>query len=1304
MEFNKPSTLDVNGDIASNFAAFKEEVQIYLVATETVKKSREVQVARLKNLLGSDGLKLYNTLSNGSKEETINSILEVLENHCKPKQNLTMDIYKLLCRNQLPEESFEHFYADLRKLIQPCAFQEQEEKIMKALIALGVNSREMQQKLLREDACLEKVVNFCKSVELADKNLKLINRENETKGVVDAVNHPSTSTAKSRYNLREKSQQIKNKSCFRCGREHSGVCPALGKICNYCSKPNHFSNVCRLKRSRPANEISYLENQSPETECLNSNLEPNNTLDKDHEINSLYLVSSLVKKNSWCKELLVNGEKMNLKLDSGADVNILPFHLLAKYNIPYKSLEKCYVQLEAYGGFRINPIGCVTVPIESDSKISLTKFLVVKNRSSVPILGLQSCVDLNLIKRLDSVDAIKSERQAIYDQNRDVFDGLGCFPDVYRIKLQDNALPTISPARRIPFKIKDRFRETLDSLKLKGIITPVEEPVDWINNVVIVEKPDGSLRLCIDPIELNKYIVRERYVIPTIDELAPNLSHKKVFTVLDIKDAFYHIALDEESSKLCSFSTVFGTFRFLRAPFGLLCLPELFQRLVHKYFGDIKGVSLYFDDLCIASDSKDENDKILREVLQRAKQFNVKFNFNKFQYCVSQVKYVGVIFCEQGMLPDPDKIETIKKLENPKNKPDLQRMLGMVNYLRHFIPNMSELVSPLRKLLRKDVAWHWNETHTQVFQKLKQVLCSPQVLAAFDPTTPIEIQCDASKDALGFCMLQKGKPLYFSSRSMTTTEESYAQVEKELLAICFSVQKLHNFIYGHDHVTVFTDHLPLVSLMSKSMDKILNNRLKRLKLKLINYRLNVKYLPGKYMFIADFMSRTGIKTKTIEDQTMKDFIHTLGSTDISMSEPMLKDFQNKTKSDETLMSVTSYLYEGWPDMKEMHGDMKHMYRLRNDLQLSNGLIYYGTRLIVPTTLRRLVLSRLHETHLGSSKMLSLVDQFYYWPGIYSDVRNLVLSCGICQKYYRSNSKEPLINHELPEIPFSKVAADIAEIKGQNYLVVIDYFSRWLEVYQIHSKNSSTIIKKFKEIFSRFGIPKTLIADNMPFNSFEMQQFAKDWQFEIVTSSPYHPKSNGLVEKAVGIFKTMFKKASENKQDLDLYLMNYRNAPVAGLQHSPSQLLNSRVMRTKLPINGQVLKPKLVSKDIQDEMKDNQRQQKTYYDRRSIKNIEEFFVGQDVLVQNICNKQWEKARIIEKLPQPRSYLLKHINGSIQRRNSIHIRKLNKHNLDSMREEKIPHNPEYIVHSRIVTPSHDKSQSTPNIKPDTKRGRC
>ena len=707
---------------------------------------------------------------------------------------------------------------------------------------------------------------------------------------------------------------------------------------------------------------------------------------------------------------------------------------------------------------------------------------------------------------------------------------------------------------------------------------------------------------------------------------------------------------------MCSFSTIFGTYRFLRAPFGLCNLPELFHKLVYKYFGDIQGVTVYFDDICIATETKEEHDKVIKKVLERAKHYGVKFNFDKFKYCLTQIKYLGNIFCEEGVFPDPSKIEVIKKFPDPKNKNDLQKLLGMINYLRQFIPNLSEIISPLRELLKNNIVWNWSHIHKEALKKIRNIICSSQVLINFDPSLPITIQCDASKDAIGCCLLQNNKPVSFASRSLNTTETEYAQIEKELLAITYSCQKFHNYIYGHQNVTIYSDHKPLVSIITKDIGKIQNNRLRRLRLKLLIYRFDLKYLPGKYMYIADFLSRCNVKTEESEDVLMKDIVHCVSESVLQISDEKLKHFQQETLQDNILNQIIKFCMSGWPKSLNISSELNHFFKLRNEITLSDNLLYYNDRLIIPAALRPFMLNLLHETHAGISKISGTVKNFFYWPAILSDVKNLISSCPLCCKYRRSKRKEPLICHNIPEYPFLKLSVDIAEHAGKSYLVVMDYFSRWIEIIPIRNKSSTCIIEKLKYIFSNFGIPSLLISDNVPFKSYEFQNFSKEWNFSIQTCSPHYHQSNGLAEKAVDIAKIMIKKSYESKTDLTLFLLNYRNSIISTLGYSPAQLLQSRILRSKLPINLSNLKPKLMPESVLTKMKENQCRQKEWYDKNAIKESQ-FEKGENVLVQDIFKKTWHPAIIVDKCSTPRSYLVRLCEtNNLLRRNTRFIKKI------------------------------------------------
>lgn len=243
------------------------------------------------------------------------------------------------------------------------------------------------------------------------------------------------------------------------------------------------------------------------------------------------------------------------------------------------------------------------------------------------------------------------------------------------------------------------------------------------------------------------------------------------------------------------------------------------------------------------------------------------------------------------------------------------------------------------------------------------------------------------------------------------------------------------------------------------------------------------------------------------------------------------------------------------------------------------------------------------------------------------------------------------SHDTPDIPFYKVGIDIAECFGKSYLIVIDFYFRLLEVLKIKRKTSGEVIEKLKKVFSRFGIPKIVVADNNPFNSLEFKTFVKSWDIVLVTCSPNYHQSNGLAEKAVGITKNMLNKINEESGDLSLYLMNYRNTPVAGLNYSPAQLLQSRHLRTLINnFNDNFLRPKVI--DCKQEIIKIKNKQINYYNRNSGKEEINFYTGEKVLVQDIFNKKWLPAVIQNKTEFPRSYIIKSGNGRLNAKYQIY----------------------------------------------------
>ena len=252
-------------------------------------------------------------------------------------------------------------------------------------------------------------------------------------------------------------------------------------------------------------------------------------------------------------------------------------------------------------------------------------------------------------------------------------------------------------------------------------------------------------------------------------------------------------------------------------PFGICSASDVAQKMVDNEFSDIPGALAVYDDIIVSGATPEEHDTALEKVLNRARERNIKFNKKKIQLRVTEVKYLGNIVSEKGFTPDPEKIRAIIETPPPKRQ-DLRRLLGMVNYLSQYIPNMSEITAPLRSLLKKDIHWSWHDEHQKALKRIQKVLTSSPVLHFYDINKPVVLQVDASQGGLGACLIQEGHPVIYASRSLTNAEQHYAQIEKELLAIVFACERFNQFIYGKQ-VTVHSDHKPLEAIIAKPLSQ-----------------------------------------------------------------------------------------------------------------------------------------------------------------------------------------------------------------------------------------------------------------------------------------------------------------------------------------------------------------------------------------------------------------------------------------------------------------------------------------------------
>jgi hypothetical protein len=309
-------------------------------------------------------------------------------------------------------------------------------------------------------------------------------------------------------------------------------------------------------------------------------------------------------------------------------------------------------------------------------------------------------------------------------------------------------------------------------------------------------------------------------------------------------------------------------------------------------------------------DEKQHNDR-LRVVLQKAEDGNLKLNKAKSKIGFTEVKYMGHLIGKDDLKTDPEKVKAIHTIPEPQNKKELQRFMGMVNYVSKCIKNLSMLNKPLRELLEKDVHWHWEQQHKEFFDSLKKVLSEASVLKFYDPGKNVVQSIDASSEGLGGCILQDGQPIAYVSCSLNKADKNYAQIEKELLAVVLGCTTFHQFLYGR-RVHVESDHLPLRSLSRKTLSSA-PPRIQRMMLKVQRYDLDLHYKAGKELYVADTLSRAANHVDSDEkDQFEVFFVQNLPITD-----EKIQKILNETTWDLELMTLKQTILSGWPNEKSV---------------------------------------------------------------------------------------------------------------------------------------------------------------------------------------------------------------------------------------------------------------------------------------------------------------------------------------------------------------------------------------------------
>ena len=730
-------------------------------------------------------------------------------------------------------------------------------------------------------------------------------------------------------------------------------------------------------------------------------------------------------------------------------------------------------------------------------------------------------------------------------------------------------------------------------------------------------------------------------------------------------------------------NTTKGLFQYQRLPFGISSAPAIFQRTIDSLLQDLPGVIAYLDDLFVTGNSREDHLQNLEKVMARLESAGVTLKKSKCVFLTTSVEYLGHIIDKKGLHPSSEKIRAIKEAPEPKNLTELKSFLGLINYYSKFLPNLACFLSPLYRLLKKNTKWTWTTEHSTTFKKAKELLHSSTVLVHYDSQKELVLCCDASPYGLGAVLAHRfednsERPIVFISRTLAPAEKKYSQLEKEGLAIIFAVKKLHQYLAGQKFI-IYSDHKPLKYLFgeSRQVPLMAASRIQRWALTLSEYEYVIKHRPGSQMGNADALSRLPLPDCPLDSDVpplgdVKMVMNHLTNTVVTDS-----DIKAWTEKDPVLSRVHHSILHGWPTASTDRLLQPYLNK-KDELSAVDGCVLWGARVVIPPTAQKQVLEQLHDSHPGISRMKSLARSYVWWPGLDADISAVVQRCNTCQLHRPSPTKAPLHPWEWPSRPWSRLHIDHAgPFHGKMFLVVIDAQSKWLDVQIVSSTSAECTISKLRSIFTVHGLPEQIVSDNgSGFTSHEFRQFLASNGIQLIHTSPYHPSSNGLAERAVQTFKNTVKKlAGPMELRLSKFLFRYRVTPQTTTGLSPAQLLMGRRLRTHLD---------LLHPDTSQKATENQ-----YKSAVTNKIPRTFKKGDKVFAKNFHGTPWLPVTV-SKVCGPLSYQVKTDTGLILRRHVDHLRVRYTDDSDSEHERTPTSDADDWM---ITTPGQSTPQSSP-----------
>ncbi|KAK3097548.1 hypothetical protein FSP39_010680 [Pinctada imbricata] len=1284
---------DCKGEVSNIGTKWKRWIRAFeLFVTGKGVTDADQKKALLLHCAGMNVQDIYYTLPEiAGEDDAYVKTKTALETYFSPQVNLPYERHVFRNLAQSESETIEQFITRLKQQAEYCEFGATLDDQIRDQVIDKCMSSHLRRKLLEKGRTLtlDQLRQIATSMETADKQARNIEGMKELKINKVAGRRERQVVKKPDHGYMHNGKQAAKpeKLCFRCGNKgHFGkdlTCPARDKLCNKCGREGHFAICCKTrvpqarKQGKGKPRVRHVEEQSGEDEFA-------------------FSVSGFADNNNQIT-VKVGGVNIKMLIDSGASCNIIDKQMwtnLKDKKIKCKS-EKTVRKIYAYGNPKPLPIlGVFYADVITRKRQKENVDFIVIDGKGEALLGRKTATELGLLKIYtdDSVNTVYLTTTDLEGAYPEVFDGVGTLIDhQIKIHIDPGVKPVVQGLRRIPFSLRNKVEEKLNELERMEIIEKVEGPSTWISPVVIAPKPSGEIRLCVDMRQANTAVIRERFPIPTIDEVLNDMNGAKYFSKLDLKWGYHQLKLDEESRDITTFITHKGLYRYKRLMFGISSAPELYQHTIQNILSGIEGVNNISDDIIIHGKTGKEHDDRLHEVMNRLKSRGLTVNKDKLELKMNQLTFMGHVLSKDGIAPTKSRVEAIINARHPETSSEVRSFLGLVNYCGKFIPNLATVAEPLRKLTRNNVQFKWGIDQEKSFNALKRRLSESKSLAYFDKNAKTRIIADASPIGLGAVLAQEqggiSRVICYASRTLSDVERRYSQTEKEALALVWACERFHLYLYGIKFELV-TDHKPLEVIYSRKSKP--SARIERWVLRLQPYDFNVVYRPGVNN-IADTLSRLvkPVSTEPVDDS--ESYIRLVARENAPRALD-IKLIERESAKDEELTEVRYAIKTG----KWEKTTCAPIYRaIETELTTVGKLVLRGTRIVIPGTLRKQVLKLAHEGHPGIVSMKQRLRTNVWWPGLEKDCEKVCKTCHGCQIVAAPAKPEPMKRTELPSAPWQHLAMDLLGPfpTGESLFVVVDYYSRYYEIEIMRKTTSDKIIDALEKMFLTHGLPYSITSDNGPqFISEEFATYVEENAIIHHRITPLWPQANGEVERQNRSLSKRIRIAQSEskdwKKELRKYLVAYRTTPHTTTGVSPSQMMFKRKIRTKLPeIYGADIE---TDTDVRDRDAEEKGKGKLYADKRRNATESTVKVGDDVLLKQQKRDKFtttfesEPYKVVDK--RGNNITIESSTGVQYERNSSHVKPYLSSCEDDNAGEKI------VENETVIEASTDAIQET------------